>query len=302
MDRVLVTGACSCTGRHLLPLLAAGVPAALLASDVAGAGPPGTEYRPADLTDRTRARELIAAARPDLVFHLAGASTADADRCYAVNLDGTRNLLEACAALPAAPRVVVVSSAAVYGLTRPEESPVREDTPLRPATFYGASKAAAEHLALALHRRGLVRVAVARPFNLVGPGLRAGFAPSDFMAQALAIRTGALPEIRVGNLEPRRDFVDARDAVRAYVALAGAEAAWGEAWNVASGRPVAIGDLLERVLRAAGTEARVVPDPARLGRVEVMDQVGDPARLERLTGWRPRIALDESLRDMAAAG
>ena len=198
--------------------------------------------------------------------------------------------------------MVVVSSAAVYGLTRPEESPVREDTPLRPATFYGASKAAAEQFALALHRRGLVRVAVARPFNLVGPGLRAGFAPSDFLAQALAIRAGGPSEIRVGNLEPRRDFVDARDAARAYVALAGAGAAWGEAWNVASGHPVAIGDLLERVLRAAGAQARIVPDPPGCGRVEVMDQVGDPARLERLTGWRPRIALDESLRDMAAAG
>ena len=299
MDRVLVTGACSFTGRHLLPLLAG---RAVVASDVAGAGPPDAEYRPADLTDRARARELVEAARPDLVFHLAGAGTPDADRCYAVNLGGTRNLLEACAARTTPPRVLVVSSAAVYGLTRPGESPVREETPLRPTTAYGASKAAAELLALALHRRGLVRVAVARPFNLVGPGLRAGFAPSDFMAQALAIRAGGPPEIRVGNLEPRRDFVDARDAVRAYVALASADAPWGEAWNVASGRPVAIGDLLERVLRAAGVEARAVPDPARLGRVEVMDQVGDTARLERLTGWRPRLGLDESLRDMAAAG
>jgi GDP-4-dehydro-6-deoxy-D-mannose reductase len=178
---------------------------------------------------------------------------------------------------------------------------VHEDTPLRPTTAYGASKAAAELFALALHRRGLVRVAVARPFNLVGPGLRTGFAPSDFMAQALAIRAGGPPEIRVGDLEPRRDFVDARDAARAYAALAAADGAWGAAWNVASGRPVAIGDLLERALRAAGAEARVVPDPARLGRVEVMDQVGDPARLERLTGWRPAIGLDASLQDMAGA-
>lgn len=302
MDRVLVTGACSFTARHLLPLLAAGGPAALLATDLPGAGPPGTRYLPADLTDRAGARALLAEARPDVVFHLAAVGGADPDRCYAVNLDGTRNLLEACAALPVPPRVLVVSSAAVYGLTRPEESPVREDTPLRPATAYGASKAAAELFALALHRRGRLRVAVARPFNLVGPGLRAGFAPSDFMTQALAIRAGAPPEIRVGALEPRRDFVDARDAARAYAALAGAEGAWGAAWNVASGRPVAIGDLLERVLRAAGARARVVPDPARLGRVEVMDQVGDPARLEQLTGWRADTALDVSLRDMAAEG
>ena len=102
--------------RCALPLLAG---RAVVASDVAGTGPAGTEYRPTDLTDRARTREMVDAARPDLVFHLAGAGTPDADRCYAVNLGGTRNLLEACAALAAPPRVVVVSSAAVYGMIAP---------------------------------------------------------------------------------------------------------------------------------------------------------------------------------------
>ncbi len=318
MKRVLVTGALSFTARHLLPLLAGGdgasaapreeprpaPPAAerLVASDVAASGPAGLEYYAADLTDRAQARELAHLARPDLVFHLAGVTSADADRCYAVNLHATRHLLEACAALAEPPAVVVISSAAVYGLTRPGESPVGEATPLRPVTAYGASKAAAEVFALSLHRRGALRVAVARPFNLVGPGLGAGFAPADFVRQALAIRAGAPPEIRVGDLEPRRDFVDVRDATRAYVALARTGAAWGETFNVASGRPVAIRELLARVLAAVGVEARIVPDPARAGRVEVREQVGDPGALARATGWRAALALDESLRDMAREG
>jgi GDP-4-dehydro-6-deoxy-D-mannose reductase len=324
MKRVLVTGAHSFTARHLLALLAAGTdPAAtpgpppregpappragpagsreVVTSDVAAAGPPGLEYVRADLSDRAQAHELARAARPDLVFHLAGATSVEADLCYAINLDGTRHLLEACAGLPAPPIVLVVSSAAVYGLTRPEESPVREETPLRPVTAYGASKAAAEVHALSLHRRGALRVVVVRPFNLVGPGLREGFAPSDFVRQALAIRAGAPPEVRVGDLDPRRDFLDVRDAARAYLQLAGTAAAWGGVFNVASGRPVAIRDLLERVLRIAGVEARVVHDPARAGRVEVAEQVGDAGALARATAWSARLTLDESLRDMIAA-
>jgi GDP-4-dehydro-6-deoxy-D-mannose reductase len=242
-------------------------------------------------------------ARPDTVFHLAGESGPEADACFSINLDGTRHLLEACERLKPAPTVLVVSSAAVYGLTAPEESPVRESTPLRPLTAYGASKAAAEIFALTLHRRGLLRVAVARPFNLVGPGLRPGLAPSDFMAQASAIRAGrAAPEIRVGSLEPRRDFVDVRDAALAYVAIAVTRSCAGQAWNVASGHPVGISDLLTAILRVTGVEARVVQDPARLRAVEVPEQVGDASALTIATGWSPRVTLEESLRDMVAAG
>lgn len=319
MKRVLVTGAGSFTARHLLPLLASlpGAPE-VLATDARaagrsgkfeappevdhGAGPVTPPFRAADLTDPSAARALIEWARPDTVFHLAGVSAADAATCFAVNLGGTRHLLEACAGAAHVPAVLVVSSASVYGLTAPEESPVGERTPLRPLTPYGASKAAAELFALTLHRRGELGVAVARPFNLIGPGLRPGFAPSDFMAQALAIRAGrAAAEIHVGNLEPRRDFVDVRDAVRAYVAIAARVGGFGAAWNVASGRPVSIRALLEAILGASGVRASIREDAARLRPIEVMEQVGDVSALARATGWSADIALEQSLRDMAGA-
>jgi GDP-4-dehydro-6-deoxy-D-mannose reductase len=324
MKRVLVTGANSFTARHLLARLGsrpapAGAGRLRLAREDGrqtagpddfelagfGFGPapaPRIPYREVDLRDREAVRLAVQAAAPELVFHLAGIASPDEGLCYAVNLDGTRHLLEACARLSPAPRVLVVSSSAVYGQTRPGESPVREETPLRPVTAYGASKAAAEISALSFHRRGLLPVIVARPFNLVGPGLPAGLAPADFMAQALRIREGAAPpEIRAGNLAPRRDYVDARDAARAYLELAASDEAPGSAFNVASGRAVAIADLLQMILDAAGVAARVTTDPDRLRPVDVLEQVGDASAIRRLAGWAPEIPLEDSLRDMAGA-
>ncbi len=299
MTRLLITGAASFTARHLLDALT-GRDLEAWGTDLAAQGPAGLRYASLDLAAPGAVRALLDQVRPERVLHLAGVSSQDVDRCWAVNLDATRHLLEACAAQPRPPAVVVVSSAAVYGLTRAEESPVREDTPLRPVTPYGASKAAAEHAALSMHRRGLLPVTVARPFNLVGPGLRAGFAPSDFMAQARALRAGEGDgAIHVGALEPRRDFVDVRDAVRAYLELLEREDLRGRVFNVASGRPVAVRALLEQVLAAAGVEARIVVDPARVRAVEVLEQVGDASALRAATGWSATLPLERSLRDMA---
>jgi GDP-4-dehydro-6-deoxy-D-mannose reductase len=299
MSRLLITGAGSFTARHLVALLRASRPALeVWGTDLTDAVPEGVRGVAADLTRPEEVRALLAEARPVRVLHLAGVSTPDPERCYAVNLDGTRRLLEACAALTPAPSVVMVSSAAVYGLTRPEETPVREETPLRPVTPYGASKAAAEIAALSMHRRGLVPVTVVRPFNLVGPGLGPGFAPSDFVAQALALRDGGEATIRVGNLEPRRDFVDVRDAARAYLDLLARDDLRGRVFNLASGRPVAVRALLDQVLVATGVTARVVVDPGRVRPVEVLEQVGDPAALRAAIGWTSTIPLERSLADM----
>lgn len=298
--RVLVTGASSFSARHLIAdLLDRGFRVATTARSPAG--PPGLLCVPIDLRDRSAVGRLIELSRPDLVFHLAG-SRHEA-HCWASNVETTRHLLESCAARPIPPRLVFVSSAAVYGRVAPHDLPIREDAPLRPMNDYGASKAAAETLALSMHRRGFLPVVIARPFNLVGPGLGAGSAPADFARQALAARGGCpQPEIRVGLLSPKRDFVDVRDAVRAYRLLAMTEACWGRAYNVASGRAVSVGSLLEMILEAAGVSAKVICDARREGQAEIVDSVGDPTDLENSTGWTASTPLTRSIKDMLAAG
>ena len=291
--KILVTGAGSFTAKHLIPLLQG-------RGEVFGTDVPSSEdrnYVAADLTQAASITEIVRRIEPDLVFHLAGVR--NPDRALAVNLEGTRNLFQPLKELKAPPRFVFVSSAAVYGRIRPEETPVVEGTPFRPATPYGESKAAAELLARDFHRQGVARVVTVRPFNLVGPGLPGGLAASDFVAEALRVNRGeGEAVVRVGSLEPRRDFVDVRDAVRAYALLAEEPDAYGNAYNVGSGAGVAVGDLLERIMRLAGVSARVEIDPGRLRATELPELVADVSALRARTGWKPEIPLEQSLHDM----
>lgn len=301
--RVLVTGAASFTAAHLVPVLAAAHGRkSLSGTDVADPGTRDLPVHRADITDAGAVDAVVRAVEPDLVFHLAGIASRDPERCTAVNVTGTRNLLEACAALSRPPRCVVVSSAAVYGAVQSGESPVAESTPLRPATPYGTTKARAEAIALDLHDQNRLPVLVIRPFNLVGPGLPAGLAPSDFARQVRQIRDGTRePRLRIGNLTPRRDFVDVRDAVRAYAALAADPACYGNVFNVGSGRPTAVGDLLDTLIRLAGIQARVETDPALLRPVDVPELVADVTALRNAVAWDPEVSLETSLGDMLDA-
>ena len=108
------------------------------------------------------------------------------------------------------------------------------------------------------------------------------------------------PVVRVGDLSPRRDFVDVRDAVRAYGLLAARPEAEGRVFNVGTGRPTVIGDLLAAILAAAGVEAKVETDPARLRPVDVPEMVANAEAIRALVGWEPRIPLADSVREMVA--
>jgi GDP-4-dehydro-6-deoxy-D-mannose reductase len=299
--RILVTGARSFTARHLLPRLEGR--GEILGTDLKGPEIGGLRLLPADITDAGAIVDVIREARPDLILHLAGVSGAKPDLCMAVNLEGTRNVFRALNVLATAPRVLCVSSAAVYGRIRPDETPVNESTPLRPAGPYGESKAKAEQVARDAHNQGLARVVIVRPFNLVGPGLPQGLAPSDFAAQVLRVKRGdGDAVVRVGALTPIRDFVDVRDAARAYLLVAEHPDAYGKVWNVGRGEGTSIGDLLERLLRLAGVTPSVETDTARLRAVDVPEMVADVGALTRLVSWRPEIALDQSLVDLLQSG
>lgn len=296
--RVLVTGAAGFVGRHLCRhLVEQGHEVHGLGRSGPAAGWPGA-WHVGDVTDPDRMREVAAAVRPELVFHLAVLTKGTLASLLATNVGGTESLLGALAALAPAARVVVTGSAAEYGFARAEELPLGEEQPLRPLSPYGLSKAAQSLLAAQVAHRRELCVLRTRSFNLTGPGEPETLVCAAFARQLVEIELGLRPPvIRVGNLAASRDFLDVRDAVRAY-ALVAEQAESGAVFNVASGVAVRIAELLALLQELAGVSAEVEHEPARRVPWDVPEHCGDSTKLRRATGWEPRIALRQSLADL----
>jgi GDP-4-dehydro-6-deoxy-D-mannose reductase len=261
--------------------------------------PPGV-----DVTDAGAVGAAMASARPDAVYHLAaqssvGSSWSDRARTFEVNATGTLHVLVAAEECRPRPRVLLVSSAEVYGTVTAAELPVPETTPLRPVTPYAASKAAAELLGLQAYLGSGLEVVRARPFNHTGPGQQPQFVVPALARQiAEAARTGATT-LQVGNIEVRRDLADVRDVVRAYRLLV-ERGSGGGVYNVCTGRSVSIESLARRLLAIAQIDLELRRDPALARPVDVADMRGDPGELEAVTGWRPVVDLDRTLADVLA--
>lgn len=303
--RILVTGASGFVGRHLVPLLVRSGHE-VFGMTPSGEAPEGARGLRADVRDAHVVRRHVEAAVPDAVVHLAAvAFVPHAEReplaAAETNALGTLVLLDSVARAAPQARVLVVSSAEVYGPVGPDEDAIAEDRVLRPATVYGASKAAAEHFAGAYAKRGL-DVRVLRPFNHIGPGQSTDYAVASFADQIARAEAGlAEPIVRHGNLDAVRDFTDVRDVAAAYAAVVEAQRGALEAgvpYNVCSGRGVRVGDLLAALIERARVPIRAEPDPARFRPVEVPRFVGRPQRLREAIGWRPTFPLERTLEDV----
>lgn len=309
--RSLVTGAEGFVGGHLLRALcrdgSAEVVAGTLsaAGAVAGAAGGAVRWVPLDVTSADSLRTVIAAMRPERVYHLAGQSSVggsfrDPVATWEVNAMGTLRLLQVLAEEGlTSTRVLVVSSAEVYGPVPDHAQPIPESAPLRPVSPYGASKAAAELAGLQMAEAGAVEVVVARSFNHTGPGQDARFVLPSMARQLVRMRSeGDEPVLHVGNLDVWRDFLDVRDVVRAYLRLM-EEGENGGVYNVCSGVARSLRELVETLIRLSGTGARVSVDPDRFRPVDVPLLVGDAHKLRSL-GWAPEVELEETLRDLLA--
>lgn len=302
--RIFVTGTTGFAGTHLVAgLLAQGHDVYGLVRRKTGVVP-HARFHPVegDLLDLDSLVTAVRSAQPDVVYHLAGQayparSWQNPAFTLAVNTGGTANLLEAVVAF-GRPRVVVVTSAEIYGKIRPDRLPITERTVARPRHPYGVSKLAAGQLVSVYWQRYELPVVEARPFNHIGPGQALGFVVPDFASQIAAITLGLRPAtMQVGNLAAERDFTDVRDVVRAYSDLA-ERGEPGESYLICSGQPVAIHTILNILCAMAGREVEVVYDPARMRPSDVPVLYGSHARIAAEAGWRPKIHLRQTLRDV----
>jgi GDP-4-dehydro-6-deoxy-D-mannose reductase len=217
-----------------------------------------------------------------------------------VNVLGTAEILAAARALPVSPRVLVVSSAEVYGVVDPDRLPLDEDTPTAPASPYAASKLAAEAVALQAWRGYGQPVIVVRPFNHIGPGQSPNFFVSALAKRIVEARRSGAESLRVGTLTTRRDFTDVRDVVAAYRLLIEKGSAGG-IYNVCSGIDIAMSEVAALLLELAGADLRLETDPALVRPVDVPVLRGDAGRLRDTAGWQPVIPLATTLADVLAS-
>jgi len=256
-----------------------------------------------DLTDASSLVRALQASRPDIVFHLAASSTVASSwgtpgEILKVNTIGQVNLFEALRTLNLEPVTVVASSAEAYGQVGESDVPIDEDQPFRPVSPYGVSKACQDLLAFQYHHAyGLPTIRL-RLFNHTGPRRPDRFVCSSFARQIAEIEKGLVPSrLEVGDLNVVRDFTDVRDVARAYW-LAAIHGRPGEAYNVCSGSPASIRQILDRLVAESGQKVDVRVDPGRLRPADVPILYGSRARFTDTTGWEPVIPLATTLRDL----
>lgn len=254
-----------------------------------------------DLTDLGSVVGAMRDARPDVIFHLAShanvrASFVTPHAVVSNNVLGTLNLFEAVRLSGTEPVIQLCSTSEVYGRVGPDEVPIRESAPLRPASPYAVSKAAQDMLGYSYFLSYGMRIVRTRMFAYLNPRRIDLFATS-FARQVARIERGLAAELAHGNLDSVRTMIDVRDAMRAYW-VAAEKCRPGEAYNIGGTTTLTVGDLLGRLVRMARVPIPTRLDPRLLRPADVTLQIPCVDKFREETGWEPRHSFDESLSDL----
>ena len=306
--RVIITGATGFVGTHLRKYLLRNTEWLIYGTSYPDAPPKTTGLDRDNLTllylrNKADTQAYVREINPDYIVHLAAQShvpTAYKDPWDTLqnNILGQLNILETCAIHQLNPRILVIGSSEEYGRANLNDLPLTENHPLRPENPYSVSKVTQDMLGYQYFRSYGIPVIRLRPFNHIGPGQSIRFVLPAFASQVARIEVEqAEPIIRVGNLEPARDFTDVRDVVRAYhmVLLKGIP---GEVYNICSGRAHTIQYLLDQLLSSTGVDIQVIVDPERFRPADTPIIYGSAKYLEKHTGWLPEIPIKKTIDDV----
>jgi GDP-4-dehydro-6-deoxy-D-mannose reductase len=304
--KILITGASGFTGNQQINLLSA-------QEDISIVGvtrEPCVSFPPlnmvswvqGDILNKDAITKTISLVNPDAVIHLAGANHGSLLDLLTTNVTGTQNILDAAIKSNPDCRILVISSSAVYGYAG--ENAIAEDQPLKPLTEYGLSKATQDNLCQMYHKTRDCQVAIARPFNLIGPNQPTSFVCGKIVQQVIEIEHRKRSSLDLQEIQSCRDFIDVRDAVSAYLSLIShkkfREDCAGKTFNVGSGKANSISTVIDLLQEITGKEYPLhLPTSSPL--ISVPSQKSDNSLIHRITGWIPKFPLKGSLSDMLDA-
>jgi GDP-4-dehydro-6-deoxy-D-mannose reductase len=302
----VVTGAEGFIGSHMVKFLHArgwNVIGLHLHDGAATSGKsPKVRFAHCDLRNGQRVTQVLAHYQPTHLFHFGAQSLptlswANPVETFESNIMGSLYLFEAVRHLKRRPVVVSACSSAEYGNVPASAIPVTEEQPLRPLHPYGISKVCLELLAREYFLDYKIPAVNVRLFNTTGPG-KTNDAPSDFVRQLVGIKKGLqAPVIEVGNLKPRRAFLDVNDTVRGFY-LAAMKGKRGEAYNLCAARTYPIYEVLRTAIRLSGVKAEVRPVPRLMRPSDERIIFGSTKKIRRDTGWRPMNSIEQTLKSM----
>jgi GDP-4-dehydro-6-deoxy-D-mannose reductase len=303
---ILLTGAGGFVGSTLLPmLLAKGYRVTCTSTSVPSHKNDNAEWITLNINDSKAVSRIVKSIKPSHVIHLAAqshvpTSFSEPEQTWQTNVMGTLHLLEAVKTHCSEAFFLFVSSSEVYGESFKKAVPLKESVEGRPMNPYAASKLAAELAVNQYFKQGLAGV-IARPFNHIGPGQSSNFVTASFAQQIAAIEAGKHePIVKVGNLDAQRDFLDVRDVCLAYLALLELHGLPIDkrVFNIASGNPYKIEDVLTMMLGLSSTQIEIEQDSERMRASEIPLALGDCKRIYALTGWQPEHELTFTLTDV----
>ena len=233
----------------------------------------------------------------DVIFHLAALiaipySYVAPDSYVDTNIKGTLNICQA-AKENGCERVIHTSTSEVYGTA--QYVPIDEKHPLQPQSPYSASKIGADAMARSFYNTFDLPVTIARPFNTYGPRQSARAIIPTIIMQLLSGKK----EIKLGALNPTRDFNYVKDTVNGFIEISKSEKTIGKVINIASNNELSMGELARELINQINPDARIITDNQRIRpeKSEVNRLLGDNSLIMSLTDWKPQYDLVSGLRE-----
>jgi len=294
---VLVTGSSGFVGTHLVEYLSSS-DYKVWSIDIKYPKHVGNnnKFEKIDFNNEKKLEKFIKTVEPDIVFHIAGLyGTNDYRDLYKTNLFNTIILFDVLIKIKSNPIILVTSSSSIYGNTSPKDNPIDEIMPFMATNHYGSSKVCQEIACIQYYLQHKLRIIRARTFNLLGPGMPTSLFASSVAKQIVEIELKKKKEkLYVGNLTSKRDFIDVRDAVKAYlnIILYGKP---GEAYNVCTGKSYYMSDCIKILTGYTKNKMEIIVDNEKVKKDEVKNQIGNNMKLKELCPWDPKISLENSL-------